>query len=304
MAKYISKNIKPVFAIFLLLAAQNRVAAQLLWRAVSANAVDTVMLFGTMHFEEGQFFTSSPVLTSAASQASCVVLETEMNPQISESVMMYAKLPDTIKISDRLSAEEIHILDSLLSLMGPLNTEMLNGFKPNFITVQLAMLGLMNGDSLNTPSEPLDRKIQQFALEKKKAIKYLETDAFQLEMLLDRQPIDMQFAMLKSTLKVASGRTYDSSKLWMNQMPEIYRRQQLDSLQKLIELTSNNSPEEQYFYHSLLTERNLTWMKSIMEYCQQGEKPFIAVGAGHLPGNAGLIQLLRNQGFTVSPMPF
>lgn len=50
-----------------------------------------------------------------------------------------------------------------------------------------------------------------------------------------------------------------------------------------------------------LFDRNEKWMKKIPALMKSGSK-FIAVGAGHLPGEKGLIQLLKNKGYTIKPV--
>jgi uncharacterized protein YbaP (TraB family) len=52
------------------------------------------------------------------------------------------------------------------------------------------------------------------------------------------------------------------------------------------------------FQKDMLTDRNKRWVESFEE--MEGEKSsFIAIGAGHLPGKEGLIELLREEGYTV-----
>ena len=48
----------------------------------------------------------------------------------------------------------------------------------------------------------------------------------------------------------------------------------------------------------LLINRNKNWIPEISKYAK--EKPtFFGVGAGHLPGENGVINLLRKAGYTV-----
>ena len=49
----------------------------------------------------------------------------------------------------------------------------------------------------------------------------------------------------------------------------------------------------------LLDKRNRNWMEPLMQHLRGGNA-FIGVGALHLPGEVGLIELLRAQGFTVT----
>ena len=51
----------------------------------------------------------------------------------------------------------------------------------------------------------------------------------------------------------------------------------------------------------LINQRNATWTAALNNILKQNSV-FVAVGAGHLPGEKGLLQLLRNAGFTVEPV--
>lgn len=51
----------------------------------------------------------------------------------------------------------------------------------------------------------------------------------------------------------------------------------------------------------MLTERNHNWMPRLVKFLQEGSA-VINVGAAHLPGPDGLIELLRRRGFKVEPI--
>lgn len=55
------------------------------------------------------------------------------------------------------------------------------------------------------------------------------------------------------------------------------------------------------FDAALLTTRNRAWIEAI-ESQATGRKVFLAVGAGHLPGKNGLLNLLAERGYSISPL--
>ena len=88
---------------------------------------------------------------------------------------------------------------------------------------------------------------------------------------------------------------YDPSK-----MEEAYRNQDLsllDSLNKLVSPGKN-------FQRWMLDERNIIMADRIDSIMQSGTSLFSAVGAAHLPGEMGVILLLRKKGYTVRPVKF
>ena len=54
------------------------------------------------------------------------------------------------------------------------------------------------------------------------------------------------------------------------------------------------------FYKSLLTERNKAWAKILIRYMEDSGTAFVAVGTSHLLGEDSVINLLKEQGYTVS----
>jgi uncharacterized protein YbaP (TraB family) len=66
------------------------------------------------------------------------------------------------------------------------------------------------------------------------------------------------------------------------------------------ELTKED-PSIGEFTDLLLYDRNANWSKKLQEL-MPGSSLVIAVGAGHLPGKKGVLNLLREAGYTVEPV--
>lgn len=58
----------------------------------------------------------------------------------------------------------------------------------------------------------------------------------------------------------------------------------------------NEAPE---IYQSLLVDRNLKWIPQIEAMLADGDTEFVLVGAAHLIGSDGLLQLLQAQGYSI-----
>ena len=82
-------------------------------------------------------------------------------------------------------------------------------------------------------------------------------------------------------------------------MCDVYMKQDLDSIFKLMQDPELSfTPEEM---NRLVNNRNHNWSQQLKDILPQ-QPTFIVVGGGHLPGSNGLIELLRKQGFTVTPV--
>jgi len=81
-------------------------------------------------------------------------------------------------------------------------------------------------------------------------------------------------------------------------MLNLYLKEDLDGLFDLIASETSQIPE---FNYNFLELRNSNWIPVIQKQIALNST-FIAVGAAHLPGKTGVIELLKAQGFTVEPI--
>ena len=140
----------------------------------------------------------------------------------------------------------------------------------------------------NTTSS-IEESIMQLAKANKKEIKGLETMAFQASVF-DSIPYEKQAEELLQTID-----SMEHSKKYFSQMITAYKEQRLDQIESIINNPEFGTTENQDI---LLDNRNKNWVGQLKEIMKKGPV-FTAVGAGHLVGKAGLIALLRAEGYTV-----
>jgi len=75
---------------------------------------------------------------------------------------------------------------------------------------------------------------------------------------------------------------------------EAYKYEDLDQLDSLMHLTYTTKYAQKY----LIDDRNLLMLQNIDSICKKNSL-FVGVGAAHLPGENGLIELLRKKGYSV-----
>lgn len=85
-----------------------------------------------------------------------------------------------------------------------------------------------------------------------------------------------------------------------SKMEEAYRNQDLTLLDSLNKLSSPGKN----FQRWMLDERNVVMANRIDSILRSGTSLFSAVGAAHLPGETGVIKLLRGKGYTMRPVRF
>ena len=84
----------------------------------------------------------------------------------------------------------------------------------------------------------------------------------------------------------------------LRKLIDVYKTQDVE---KLFEITASQLDVEKGFHTRLLDDRNIAWIPKLETAFK--EKPtFVAVGAGHLGGKKGVLSLLREKGYKVSPV--
>jgi len=164
---------------------------------------------------------------------------------------------------------------------------MMEHLKPYFITSLISESKFPCAEK-----DGMEQVIMKEAKKDRKPINGLETIQFQASVF-DSIPYKRQ---AKDLLKMidSSGTASDSSDI---QLVEVYRKQDLNKMQ---ELTADEEGMGEYL-DLLLYNRNSAWVKKMPAIMRDAPALF-AVGAGHLGGEKGVINLLRKAGFTVKPM--
>ncbi|HEV3327722.1 MAG TPA: TraB/GumN family protein, partial [Puia sp.] len=166
---------------------------------------------------------------------------------------------------------------------------MLERFKPMLIS------GLIEEQGLGCQTtDGVELQIMKALKEQepKKPINGLETAAFQAG-LFDSIPYEKQAKELVDYLD-----SMDENKKITQQLAALYTSQDLDGIQAL---SDKDDPEMSGYMDLLLYNRNKKWAKEL-DGLLRSKSLLIAVGAGHLPGQQGVIELLRKEGYTVDPV--
>jgi uncharacterized protein YbaP (TraB family) len=130
------------------------------------------------------------------------------------------------------------------------------------------------------------------AKKQKKPIAGLETMEFQMG-LFDSIPYDVQAQMLVESIKVGVAESND-----LDELTKIYKAQDLEAMQVIM---SSDAEGIGQYEELLLTRRNENWIPKMKGQMKE-KSVFFAVGAGHLGGKKGVIHLLEQEGYTLTPI--
>ncbi|MFN6228041.1 MAG: TraB/GumN family protein [Bacteroidota bacterium] len=259
----------------------------LLWEISGNGLQQPSYLFGTIHMICKEDFTFSELTKQKFNRSKQVYLELDMDDPKLQSVMMgLMQLPDKETLKNKLGENNFNRLDSFLKKEMNMNLAVFNGFKPMMVMSLLAQR-LLSCAAM----ESYEINFVKMASEQKKELLGLERVEDQVAVF-DAIPDSLE---IRSIMNMVND--FESQKKEFTRMSSLYKAQNLDSLYQLLVA----SPEMMGSQELLLDRRNRNWIL-IMESAMKKSSTFFAVGAGHLAGSQGVLELLRKQGYKVKPI--
>ena len=272
------------------------VQAQLVWKITGKELKHPSYLFGTHHLIPLSFLDSVPGLYKAFNQCDLVVGEMVMNNiDATAKIQKAAMLPEHIKISDLLSDSDYVMVEKELKSVLKFGLKEVSMMNPALIQTIYEMEIYKKQIGYSDDSQS-DSYFQMVATEKGKQVIGLETIEEQIEVLFGDKNYERQASLLIETV-----RNKDSVLLEMKHINNLYKQGNLNQLIELSKKRGNTMDMTDEEYDRLIDKRNVKWTTKLPTYLEQSSC-FIDVGALHLGGKNGLIQLLENEGYKVKPL--
>ncbi len=262
----------------------------LLWKISGKNISSPSYLFGTMHMICANDIELSDSLKNAIAHSDKVYLELDMDDMFQMlGAMSHMTMQHDTTLSDLLSPDEYKKVKQFFDEKGGLMPfSMLEKFKPLLIESMI-----MEQSSQCENMIIMEQLVMTEAKNSDKEIKGLETMDYQLG-IFDKIPYKLQAQQLVKLINQGDSAKDDDE---MRILTDAYRKQELD---KMDELTKKD-PSIENFTDILLYDRNINWANKLSSLMGKNSL-VIAVGAGHLPGERGVINLLRKAGYKVEPV--
>ncbi|MGZ5219322.1 MAG: TraB/GumN family protein [Chitinophagaceae bacterium] len=274
------------------LAQKNNTENTLLWKISGNGLAKPSYLFGTIHMLCKDDAVLSDSLKNIIKNVKEVYFEVDLDNMFEMlGVMGKMKMRDDTTLQDLLSVADYEKVKNYFETKGSmLPFSMLETYKP-----MLAASTLQQGGLPCETTAMMEQVIMQEAKQHNKSIKGLESMGYQASVL-DSIPYKLQAEQLVSYIDNAiKGGDEDKE---LNEMLEAYKSQ---DLKKLEELLMKSDPSISNYTDVLLYNRNRNWVEKLKELLPE-KSLLIAVGAGHLPGKEGCINLLRREGYKVTPV--
>jgi len=288
--------------------AAGSVNAQLLWKISGGDLEKPSFIIGSHHLANVSFIEKIAGVKDALTVTDQVYGELDMATMTDAEGMSYLQtammLPEGQTLKDVLTPGEYQKLDKFLASklgVGFSSPEVANSMgkmKPYALVTQLIVLTyMMNHMGEFDPSTSFDMYFQAQAKANKEPVGGLEDVKFQADLLYGSQPMERQAQLLECFI---DHNDYQAEML--EKLTKAFYDQDLDALKKVSDEKIGNScdvtPEENA---ALVDNRNADWLTKMPEIMKKAPT-FFVVGALHLPGEKGVLQLLKNAGYTVEPV--
>ena len=266
----------------------------LLWKVYGNGIKDTSFLYGTIHMIEKKDFVVSKILKSKLKKSEALVMEInlDLDDKSKQFVRENALYPSGKSIKDFVNEEDYLFFQSYLKdslKMNGLKIKICEMMRP-FYTQSLIMADQMK------KTESYEKTFHKLA--KKKENLGLETIQEQMTILAGGE---LQTQVNEFIKEMKKGKLDTDNE--MAKLVQFYKNQDVQGLynEMIASMEEEGGKMGGVTKEDFLDNRNKRWIPKLVQLMNT-KTIFIAVGAGHLAGENGVIQLLRNQGYIVSPI--
>lgn len=259
-----------------------------LWQVSGNGLQKPSYLYGTFHLMCKDDIHFSNQMIEAIKRSDKLYMEMDMDdPNVMLSGMLYMNMKDGKKLEDLYSPKDFTRIKNYFNDSLKMPILFFQKAKPFFLSA-LFYPKMMNCDS----STGIEQEILVLAKDNKKEIEGLETMKFQASVF-DSIPYEWQAKELLKSID-----SFSVNKKEFEKMVTVYKNQRLDSMGIMLKSSELGGGK---YDDILLNNRNHNWVNQLKTIIKK-ESVFVAVGAGHLIGKQGLIELLRKEGYKVQPL--
>lgn len=258
----------------------------LLWKISGKGLSAPSYLFGTMHIKDKRVFQFSDSVLTALNH--CEAFAMEITPDSILQALFNRKKEDKDpgKLKKYLSDEEYKELDERLKKETGVGLDNMKSQDPWIIQNLLNRVPVKKDDY----TAFLDAHLYYLARLSGKSIYGLEKVSEQTDVL--------DQAIIKSLLKNKTNEDRRKEEEYYNRLVDLYYQGDITEINRFI----SQSATDDSFAEKVINGRNKV-MESRIDTLIRKKAAFIAIGAAHLPGDQGIISLLRKEGYQVEKVP-
>lgn len=265
-------------------------AKHMLFRVRGPNGA-TVYLLGSVHLLSPDASKLPAVIDSAFEKAKTVAFETSIDSvqMRAPEMLMKARYAPGMSLRKSLSPAGLVKADSIVKLYG-LTLDQLDQFKPWFVSIVMTQLVMQKSNF--QAQYGVDVQLNARAKAEHKPVVGLESVDFQMNLFDNIAPDDQERMITGAKGPAESAKELEKIKTaWLNG--------DVAGLENLFKEQEDESPK---MLDVILNNRNASWIPKIDEMLKGRDDALVVVGAAHLVGKKGVVELLRAQGYTVEQL--
>jgi uncharacterized protein YbaP (TraB family) len=256
----------------------------------------TVYLLGSIHVASAGIYPLDSTIEDAFQLTDYLVVEVNTKEvdavESAELLIEYGSYTAGGSLQDNLSEDLYVKLEAQLAQQG-LNIAELDMFRP---WVVYSLLEQLQMQELGYASEyGIDLYFMEKAAQADKAIIELETAEYQFELMSSL--LDETIVLLLEE-DITEPVTEDD----LDMLFEAWENGDAAEMESLVFESLTEEPALALFYDKAYEERNISWVEKIEEFLADEETYFVVVGAGHLVGENGLINILDERGYVTEQL--
>lgn len=263
-----------------------------LWKA--SGEKNTVYILGSVHLLKRESATLKPIVEEVFSKSRRLVLEIDLvneGPAKFQQLLMQKGVNlDGKQLQQQLMPETYELAAQRATDLG-VDLKLMASFKPWVVALTMVVMQLQKlGYDANSG---IDHQLAQRAKRANKPVSGLETAEFQIDLFSRLSPPEQDMFLRRSLLEM------DQLEKSVDDMVDAWNRGDVALGEKLFLESMRGYPE---LKAKLLDERNRNWIPQIEQFLKQDEDILVVVGAAHLVGEAGVIELLKARGYKLEQM--
>jgi len=263
-----------------------------LWKVSSER--NSIYILGSIHFLRKNDYPLPRVIEDVYDQSQKLVLEIDLSSAAAEKVQQLTLAKgvflDGTTLQQNISEKTYEVAGKRARELG-LDIRAMSPMKPWVAALTMAALKLRQ---LGFDQKfGIDHYYAERAKQQGKTVQGLETPEFQIG-LLDQFSRRDQESMLLQTLK-----EMDFLEDGVGRIISAWKFGDVAAMEELMLASMRDYPEIQ---QKLLTDRNRRWLPQLEQFLVASDRVLVVVGAAHLVGTKGVIELLKQRGYRVEQL--
>jgi len=280
---------KIIVIILVLLVGLPTFSQSLLWKVSGKKIKNPSYIYGTIHIQDKRVFSFNQIVTDAFESCDAFAMEILMD-ELDQNEVKDAMLMTDNSLDKLLTTEQYKILDSIVKATTGSGLLLYNKMKPFFLSSQLMQMNMQ---------QDMDMALDLYFLNKARETGML---CYGVEEFSDQISAIDAISLQEQAEMLFEGLTDTTGNNDMEKLDEMLIEYMNFNLEHLFDMTNDTAlPAE--FNKAFLIDRNVGMVKNFIKISKK-HTLFCAVGAAHLPGETGIIALLRKKGYTVEPVIF